>query len=157
MNLHSNLKPELINVDCKKITCEEILKEMVEDLKSKNCISNENLILKKLIEREKLGSTSIGNFSAVPHTKLKDIQDPLIYIGISKVGFLYHADDEEPVHLIILILSPINSPITHLQILASAASFIKKSKPILKRLLSLETPEDLITLIKTIENSDDKN
>jgi mannitol/fructose-specific phosphotransferase system IIA component (Ntr-type) len=155
MKLYQYLKPELINPNCQQSTTEEILKEMVQDLKSKDYISNDTITLQKLLEREKLGSTSIGNFSAVPHTKLKEIKDPIIYIGISKVGIRYHKDDKEPVHLIILILSPNYSPIIHLQILAAAASFIKKSSQTIKKIRSLETPEELYNLIKKYENSDD--
>jgi mannitol/fructose-specific phosphotransferase system IIA component (Ntr-type) len=156
MKLYNYLKPELIRINCQESNTEDLLRKMVLHLKSKNVISNENLILKKLIEREKLGSTSIGHHSAVPHTKVKELKNPIICICVSKTGIIYHESDKEPVHLIILILSPNESPIIHLQILAAAASLIKKSNHLIKEILSLETPEDLINIIKKHEASNDK-
>jgi mannitol/fructose-specific phosphotransferase system IIA component (Ntr-type) len=155
MKLYNSLEPELINVNCTQTGTEEILKEMVHVLKSKNRISDEDFVYKKLIEREKLGSTSIGNFSAVPHTKLKEIKKPVIAIGVSKKGIMYHENDNQPVHLIILILSPNNSPIIHLQILAAAASLIKKSAKLTKEILAVEKAEELIDIVKKYESLDD--
>ena len=155
MKLYNFLKPGLIRINCRESNTEDLLREMVHLLKRENAISNENLILKKLVEREKLGSTSIGNNSAVPHTKVKEIKDPIISIYVSKTGIMYHESDKEPVHLIILILSPDYSPIIHLQILAAAASLIKKSDHLIKEILSSKTPEELINIIKKYETSDD--
>lgn len=155
MKLYNFLKPGLIRINCRESNTEDLLREMVHLLKRENAISNENLILKKLVEREKLGSTSIGNNSAVPHTKVKEIKDPIISIYVSKTGIRYHESDKEPVHLIILILSPDYSPIIHLQVLAAAASLIKKSDHLIKEILSSKTPEELINIIKKYETSDD--
>ena len=155
MKLYNFLKPELIRINCQESNTEDLLREMVHLLKLENAISNENLILKKLVEREKLGSTSIGNNSAVPHTKVKEIKDTIISVYVSKTGIMYHESDKEPVHLIILILSPNYSPIIHLQILAAAASLIKKSDHLIKEILSSKTPEELINIIKKHEASDD--
>lgn len=155
MKLYNNLEPELIDVDCTQTSTEEILKEMVHVLKLKNKISDESFVYKKLIEREKLGSTSIGNRSAVPHTKLKEIKKPVISIAISKKGIMYHESDEHPVHLVILILSPNNSPIIHLQILAAAASLIKNSKNLVKNILTVKTAEELLDMVKKYETLDD--
>jgi PTS system nitrogen regulatory IIA component len=156
VKIHTILKPELIKIDCQKKGTEDLLKEIVRLLKDKKYISNDKLILSKLIEREKLGSTSIGNHAAVPHTKIKGLKEPLLFIAISKEGFRYHPQDKEPVHLIILILSPNESPITHLQILAAAASLIKKSKRLIKEATSVNSPEEMIKIVREIETADDQ-
>ncbi|MCK5055815.1 MAG: PTS sugar transporter subunit IIA [Candidatus Aminicenantes bacterium] len=155
MKLYNNLYPELINVNCTESSTEELLSGLVRGLKSKNRISDEKFVYNKLIEREKLGSTSIGNHSAVPHTKLKEIKKPVIAIGVSKKGLIYHETDDQLVHLIILILSPNNSPVIHLQILAAAASLIKKSKDLIPEILTVETATDLMDIINKYENLDD--
>ena len=155
MKLYSILKSDLVKTNCQSGTTEEILKEIVQDLKEKKKISNDRLILNKLIEREQLGSTSIGNHAAVPHTKIKGLKDPIIYLAISKKGIQYHENDKEPVHLIILILSPNDSPIVHLQILAAAASLIKKSNHLNREVVAANSPEDLINIIKKFETADE--
>ncbi len=155
MKLSPHLKAGLILNNCQSTSTEEILNEIIHHLKIKNKISNEKHILKKLIDREKLGSTSIGNHSAVPHAKLKEIKEPLIAVGISKKGVMYHAEDKEPVHFIILILSPTNSPIVHLQILAAAASLIKKSKKFIKEIIASSTADESIAAIQKYEAFND--
>ena len=155
MKLYSNLKPELIKINCTAKSTEGVLKELISILKLKGKISDEESILMKLMEREHLGSTSIGYFSAVPHTKLKELKEPVISIGISRDGIFYHPTDKEPVHFIILILSPNYSPIIHLQILAAAASLIKKSKKLIEEILAAQSPEELIAIFQKYETSND--
>jgi mannitol/fructose-specific phosphotransferase system IIA component (Ntr-type) len=155
MKLYTSLKPELIKLNITATTTEACLRELLELLRLRDRISDEGPILKKLMEREKLGSTSIGHHSAVPHTKLKDLKEPIIAIGTSKEGILYNEADEEPVHFVILILSPNYSPIIHLQILAAAASLIKKSGRLIEEIRTVQSPEELIRLVQTYENSDD--
>ncbi len=155
MKLYNSLKPEFVTLACSASSAEEILKELIHGLKLKNKIADENLILAKLIEREKLGSTSIGNHSAVPHTKLKELKEPVISIGTSIKGIRYHENDKQLVHLIILILSPSYSPIIHLQILAAAASLIKKAAPLIEDLLAAKSPEELIRIVQDYETYDD--
>lgn len=155
MKLYSSLKPEFIKLDCRATSTEEILKELIHGLKLLNKISDEKQILEKLVEREKLGSTSIGNHSAVPHTKLKDLKEPIIFIGTSKKGIQYHENDKEPVHLVILILSPNCSPVIHLQILAAAASLVKKAGPMMDAVLAAQTPEELMRVVQKYESSDE--
>lgn len=155
MKLYNNLKTELLKTDLKATNLEELLVELIQYLKLHNLISNEKLIHNKLMERERLGSTSIGNHAAVPHTKLKDIKAPIILVGVSKKGILYNEKDNEVVHLIILILSPNDSPIIHLQILAAAAALIKKSPQLIKDTLVCRSPEELLLVIKKYETIDD--
>ena len=154
MKLYSILKPELIKVNCTASTSEEVLRELVHNLKLKKKIDDEETILKKLMEREALGSTSIGHHSAVPHTKIKEIKEAIISLGTSKTGVMYNEKDKEPVHFVILILSPNSSPIHHLQILAAAASLVKKSGPLIEDILSAESPDEVISIIKEYEESD---
>ena len=155
MKLYTLLKPELVKINCTGKTTEGLLKELLYLLKLRNLISNEETILKKLIEREELGSTSIGNHAAVPHTKLKELKEPIICMGTSKDGIAYNEADKELVHLIVLILSPNYSPIIHLQVLAAAASLIKKSGRLMQEILASRGSEELIRIIKEYETPND--
>jgi mannitol/fructose-specific phosphotransferase system IIA component (Ntr-type) len=155
MKLYTLLKPELTKLNCTAKTAEGVLEELLYLLKLKGKISDEKAILEKLMDREGLGSTSIGNYSAVPHTKLKELKEPVISIGTSKDGIAYHETDKEPVHFIILILSPNYSPIIHLQILAAAASLVKKGKKLIEEILAAKNPENLVGIIQKYETVND--
>lgn len=155
MKLYNNLKPELIDTDLQATTVEELLAEIIHHLKMRDLVANEKDIIAKLMERERLGSTSIGNSSAVPHTKLKDLKAPIIFIGVSRRGIMYNEKDKSTVHFIILILSPNESPIVHLQILAAAAALIKKSPQLIKDAKACATPQELLDVIRRYEMNDD--
>lgn len=155
MKLYTLLQSNTVLIDCQADNTKSLLTEMLEHLADIDIISNPRPILKKLLERENLGTTSIGKHAAVPHTKIKEINKPIVAVGLSRKGFFYHISDKDKVHIVILILSPTESPIMHLQILAAAAAFIKRADNIASSLNGISTPQDLIQLIRSTENQED--
>ncbi len=144
MKLSNILKPELIKVDCKAGNLEELFTEVIDIINNNGYISNKKLIYTKLLEREKLGSTSIGNNVAIPHTKVKGLEQTIVFIALSKDGINFNNFDKvDCVNLIIFIISPVNSPVSHLQTLAAAASLIKNCPNFVKKATSLNSFEIL--------------
>jgi len=155
VKLSKIIDPELLLTELNSDVTDDVLKEMTEFLKKKNKISDSKLILNKLIERERLASTSIGKNTAIPHAKIKDLKNPIIMIAVCKKGFIYNPNDTEPVHLIILVLSPSGAPALHLQILAAAASLIKRHGNLLEELLKAKNNVELAEKIKKFEELND--
>lgn len=155
MKLSSVLRPEFVKIDCNAESKEALLSEMVHDLQAQGAINNDRAIIAKLLERENMGSTSIGHHAAVPHTKIRGLASPIVYIGLSRKGISYSEQDKERVHLAILILSPRESPIVHLQILAAAASLVKHSRNLIRELLNAGKREAVIEIIRRNENKND--
>lgn len=154
MKLSTLLKPEWVLTDLRAREGEGVLAEMINALPALARLPGHDRILQKVLEREKLGSTSVGNHTAVPHTKLKDLREPLVALGVSRKGIDYGGAGEQPVHVIILILSPADAPIVHLQILAAAAALIRKSEKIIRDIMSAEGPQEVISTIRTWETED---
>lgn len=155
MKLTSILKPEFIKVDCRADSRETLLAEMVSELAGMGLVVEDQRIIRKLLERENMGSTSIGNHAAVPHTKVHGLQSPIVFIAVSRKGVRYSEGDKDRVHLAILILSPTESPIVHLQILAAAASLIKHSKNLIRDILNADTRESVMEIIRRNESEND--
>lgn len=156
MKLSTLVKPELIKSDCVSENLEELFSEIVEVLASTDYIKDKTLVCSKLIEREKLGSTSIGNNAAIPHAKIKGLEETVVFIALSRNGISFNSDNKnEMVNLIILILSPINSPVSHLQTLAAAASMIKNCPDFIKETSSL-SPSRTLDYLKNEETKYDK-
>ncbi len=155
MKLSNILEQELLVTELDTTDTTEVLKKMTRFLKEKNKISDDNSILTKLLEREKLASTSIGKNTAIPHAKIKDLKKPIIMIALCKKGFLYNPEDNEPVHLIILVLSPSGAPALHLQILAAAAALVKKPGNIIGEFLKANNSMELAEIIKKFEEIND--
>jgi PTS system nitrogen regulatory IIA component len=78
-----------------------------------------------LIERERLGSTGIGDGIAIPHGKSPDLDHLLISFGRSRQGVDFDSLDGKPAHLFFLVLAPENSAGVHLKALARISRLLK--------------------------------
>lgn len=155
MKLSNLIDQELLISELKTENATEALEIMTDLIQEKKKISNSREILVKLLEREKLASTSIGKNTAIPHAKIKNLKNPIIMIAICRKGFSYNPADKEPVNLLILVLSPAGAPALHLQILAAAASLIKKPGNLIGELLKSKSNSEIVDLIKKFEEIND--
>jgi PTS system nitrogen regulatory IIA component len=89
-----------------------------------------SLIIEKLNERERLGSTSVGNGIAIPHTKVDGIKETQVIFLKLKSGVDFSAPDGKKIDLIFSIIAPENSESDHLLILSSISSFIRKKETV---------------------------
>ncbi len=108
-----------VNDDCK--TKKSIL-EKIADLLSKPSGINRNDIFKKLYEREKLGSTSIGKGVAIPHARIEDIEYPFLSIIILDEPVEFDNIDSLDVDIIVSIIVPEKNYSNHLELLAHLSS-----------------------------------
>ena len=82
-------------------------------------------LLQVLLEREKLGSTGIGDGIAIPHGKSKAIQSLMIACGRSREGVDFESMDGQPSHLFFLLLAPEHTAGVHLKALAKISKLLK--------------------------------
>jgi PTS system nitrogen regulatory IIA component len=72
---------------------------------------------KRLLERESIGSTGLGNSVAVPHAKSDDVANVTLTLARSRGGLEWHAIDGRPVHILFMLLSPAAEAEAHLRCL----------------------------------------
>ncbi|MBN1445587.1 MAG: PTS sugar transporter subunit IIA [Candidatus Omnitrophica bacterium] len=125
MKITDFLKEDCVLIGVKSKDKKGAISELLELLKEKKHIKDSQDILDNVMEREKLGSTGIGQGIAVPHTKTEQIEDLVGAVGISDDGVSFDALDGEPVHIIFLILAPTKSIGLHLKALAKIARLLK--------------------------------
>ena len=89
-----------------------------------------SLIVEKLNERERLGSTSVGNGIAIPHTKVEGIKETQVIFLKLKSGVDFSASDGKKIDLVFSIIAPENSESDHLLILSSISKFIRQKKKV---------------------------
>ena len=114
--------------------------------KNKNLSS---LIIDKLNERERLGSTSVGNGIAIPHTKIDGINETQVIFLKLKDGVDFSASDGKKIDLVFSIIAPENSESDHLLILSSISNFIRKKQKI-DRLRGSSNMEEILFLFSKI-------
>jgi PTS system nitrogen regulatory IIA component len=101
-----------------------------------------------LEEREKLGTTGIGDGVAIPHGKLEGMQDTVVFFGKSEAGVPFNSMDGKPVHLFFLLIAPENTNGKHLKVLARISRMLKDEK-FRSDLLQAGTVDALYDIIKS--------
>jgi len=130
---------------------DEILKEMVSFLKKRDRITKEKDLYEKLVQREKLGSTAIGNGVAIPHCKMKGVKNPIVMLAVSKKGVNFHSLDGKPSHVFFLVVSSPDNPSLNLQILAAIAHLVRKAKSLIKKIQEFTDIDSILGVIREEE------
>ena len=127
---------EFISLNSIHINVEEDSKKNLFKKISKIFVGNESidtsLISEKLNERERLGSTSVGDGVAIPHAKIQSInQTKVIFLKLNK-PIDFSSSDEKDVDIVFAIIAPENSESEHLLILSAISKFLKKKRSVRK-------------------------
>ena len=86
---------------------------------------NEKAILEILLQREKLGSTGVGNGVAIPHGKLPKLGNVFGLFARLERPVDFEALDGQAVDLIFLLLAPEGAGADHLKALARVARLLR--------------------------------
>ena len=139
-----------ISPDLAGATRDEVLAEMSAALAEAGVVSDGTDLARRLIERERMGSTGLGGGLAIPHCKLRDIGDVVLAVGVSRHGIEFGAADGQPVRLLFLVLSPADAPALHLQALARISRVIRVPG-VLDRVSEAATAGEIATALKDAE------
>jgi len=86
-------------------------------------------LLNALMERERIGSTGIGQGVAIPHIKVEGVQKMYCILARLSSPVDYDAIDGKPVDIVFLLLASAESKTTqHLKMLAHISRFLKDGK-----------------------------
>ena len=107
-------------------------------------------IVNDLLAREAKMTTGIGQGVAIPHARREDISKPLAALGISKSGIDYDALDCEPVHIILVFVTPDSDPVIHIETLSAAVGLFSRP-PTREALINATTPEEIVGIINAAE------
>jgi nitrogen PTS system EIIA component len=103
-------------------------------------------IFTSLFERERLGSTALGYGVAIPHGRIKGLQDARGAFYRLKSPLEFDAPDNQPVSLCFVLLVPKDANERHLQILGELAQLFGDDA-MRAKMLAAATPDDLNALL----------
>ncbi|MBP1710677.1 MAG: nitrogen regulatory protein, partial [Deltaproteobacteria bacterium] len=118
MRLDQIFKNEFLSENLSSNSKKDVLAELINVLINSGLKIDKARAIEVLQQREKLGSTGIGDGVAIPHGKVSDLHELVVAFGRSKKGIAFDAIDGKPVHLFFLLLAPENSTGQHLKALA---------------------------------------
>lgn len=107
---------------------------------------HERAIFDVLMEREKLGSTGVGNGIAIPHGKLSNLERLYGLFARLERPVDFHSVDEQPVDLIFLLLAPESAGADHLKALARVSRLLR-DKSMCAKLRGTDSAEALYALL----------
>ena len=126
MKILDIVREELIIADLKAVSKKEAIEEMAAlAVRHDERLSLEPL-LDVLLEREKLGSTGIGDGVAIPHGKIAGIDAWISVFARSAEGIDFESMDNKKAHLFFLLVAPENSTGDHLKALAKISRLMKE-------------------------------
>ena len=103
-------------------------KQALQELAARAAVlsgQNERVIFDILAQREKLGSTAVGNGIAIPHGKLPTLTRLFGLFARLDRPVDFEALDNQPVDLIFLLLAPEGAGADHLKALARTARLLR--------------------------------
>lgn len=135
------IRPDLQGSN-KRGTLEELAKTLADGPDGLNL----QAIMEVLLDRERLGSTGIGDNIAIPHGKLAQLSELKVSFGRSLKGVDFDSMDGKPSHLFFLLLAPVNSAGLHLKALAKISRMLM-SQSFRDNLMKAPGAEEIYRLI----------
>jgi mannitol/fructose-specific phosphotransferase system IIA component (Ntr-type) len=120
------LKPAQVIFDLKSKTKVQAIEELLDVLVKGKLVGNKKLILTRIIDRERLESTAIGESVALPHARVDTGGEMAVAVGRSEKGIDFEAIDGKKVHLIILLIWNPSIPGLFNHLFAGLARFLRK-------------------------------
>lgn len=146
MQIIDLLKKEYIIRELSSTSKTEVLSELSGAVSAGTGIDAAKIAL-ILEEREKLGTTGIGDGVAIPHGKLEGIGNTIVCFGKSAAGIPFNAMDGKLVYIFFVLIAPENINGKHLKALAKISRMLKDEK-FRADLLKADTVDSLHKIIK---------
>ena len=109
----------------------------------------ERAIFDTLLQRERLGSTGVGNGIAIPHGKLVELKELTGLFFRLKEPINFDALDNAPVDLIFVLLAPEDAGAEHLKALAKIAGLLRAPGMVAQLRSATDRTEEQGLLTKT--------
>lgn len=100
---------EMMNVDITPGSKENVLKQVVEPLRTSKLVRQPKRFLDSLYERERMVSTGIGHGIAIPHPRRPLVglfKDPFVALGVCREGTDFEALDHQRTYIFFLLCAP---------------------------------------------------
>ncbi len=149
MKLTDFIQTEAIIPELSSTDRNGVIRELVESLASTLGLDEKDAtaIHKAVVQRENQGSTGFGKGVAVPHVKHPAVKRIAATIGRSSAGVDFAALDRAPVYIVVLLLSPPDTPDQHLASMENIFRHLQREN--FRRFLRQATSkEEVIDLIK---------
>jgi nitrogen PTS system EIIA component len=145
MELTDILKPEAVVPALKAHSKKQVIQDLCEKAARLTRLS-EREVFETILQRERLGSTGVGNGVAIPHGKLKSIDHMVGVFARLANPVDFDALDSQPVDLVFLLLAPEGAGADHLKALARIARVLRDTS-VAQKLRATDDREALYSIL----------
>ena len=127
MNISDLLAPDAV-IPALKVQSKKLL---LQELAARAALQTrlpEKRIFETLIERERLGTTGVGQGIAIPHGRMAEVTQITGVFARLEGGLDYEAVDGQPVDLVFMLLAPENAGADHLKALARVSRLLRNQQ-----------------------------
>lgn len=142
MDLKEILTPERIAVSLHVSSKKRLMERVAALLLKGSAGLDRNTVFQILLDRERLGSTGVGNGVALPHGRANDLHQAIGAVATLDEPLDFDAIDGAPVQLVFALLVPAEATEGHLKLLAHLASMLS-NRSLRDELLSASEPRDI--------------
>ena len=146
MKITEFLSPDAVIGSLAATKKKDVLEELCRPLAQRNPQLTVTRLREVLEDREKLGSTGIGEGVAIPHGKLPGLSQLTATFGRSVGGVDFDAIDGKPTHLFFALFAPENSAGIHLKALARISRLFKNAN-LRQAILKAQDEREIFRLI----------
>ena len=152
MKVSELLNPGVIIADLKGNKKEEVINELIDLFKEDSRVQDVEKVRSAVLDREKIMSTGVGKGFAIPHGKTNSITDIIAAFGKTKNPIDYDALDNQPVHLVFLLVGKDNLVSKHIKLLSRISRMMNKDD-FRNRLLEAGSAEVILDIFNKEEES----
>jgi len=143
MKLTRYIRPDCFIHDLTERTREDALRRMIHEAFGKGLIRSEEAIFGRLMERESIQTTAVGNGIAIPHCFTDEISDLVIIVARAPGGLEFDSFDGKPTRVVFLLMGNRQEHSLHLKALARIARLIKSTR-FIDKIVSSESVQDMV-------------
>ena len=151
MDINEIIAPESILANLKPNSKKQLLQELAERGAAQTGV-DEHDVFETLLERERLGSTGVGNGVAIPHGKLPGIEKIVGVFARLEKPVAFDAMDDQPVDIVFMLLAPEGSGADHLKALSRIARVLRNQST-LASIRQSGDPDAIYSLLTAVENA----
>ena len=149
MEINDLLAPDGVIADLKATSKKQALQDLARRAAEVSGL-HERAVFDVLMERERLGTTGVGNGIAIPHGKLPKLERLYGLFARLEQPIDFQAIDERPVDLIFVLLAPESAGADHLKALASISRLLR-DKTVCDKLRGTDNAEALLAILTESE------
>lgn len=152
MKLSDYLNEQTVEVQSTISSARAVLERLVTLVEAPCVFMDPARLLEEISEREKLGSTGIGEGVAIPHVHLEHVDAMHVAMLTAEEGIDFAAIDDKPCRIFIIVVAPDDDREGYLRLLSEVSRLLRRESA-RESLLGAKSAVEFLAALREAENS----